>query len=92
MVGVSLLEESHKVVYQWLHVVLDAASDDHNVLHVRVVLLVAVIIVVAAGYSSDPLRTPLPPLLASLDILHGALDGDAGRHHLATAGDRFPVA
>jgi hypothetical protein len=39
-----------------------------------------------AGYNSDPLRTPLPPLLDSLDILHGALDGDAGRHHLATAG------
>jgi hypothetical protein len=38
------------------------------------------------------LTGPLSPLLASLDVLHGALDGDVGRRRLATIGDHFPVA
>jgi hypothetical protein len=66
-------------------VVLDAVSSGHDVLHVRVVRLLAVIIVITAGPGSGPLRTLLSPLLTTLGILRGALDGDAGWHRLAAA-------
>jgi hypothetical protein len=80
VVGAGLLEESLEVVSQRLRLVFDAASNSRDVLHVGV------------SCDSGPLRTPLSPLLAALDILHVALDDNAGWCHLAAAGDRFPTS
>jgi hypothetical protein len=60
--------------------------------HVGAILLLAVIVIIMTGCGSDTLRMSLPPLLATLDILQGALVGDVGQRWLATAGDRFPSA
>jgi hypothetical protein len=46
--------------------------------HVGAILLLAVIVIIMTGCGSDTLRMSLPPLLATLDILQGALVGDAG--------------
>jgi hypothetical protein len=84
VVGAGLLEESLKVVYWRLCMALDAAPSGHNALHGRVVRLLAIVVIVTAGGGSGPLRMTLLTLLATLDILHGTLDG--------AIGDHFPTA
>jgi hypothetical protein len=51
---------------------VDVAPDAHNALHVGVVHLLAIIVIVMADGGGGPLMMPFPPLLAALDILHGA--------------------
>jgi hypothetical protein len=91
VVGAGLLEESLEVVYWRSRLALDAAFNGFNALHVGVVHLL-VVIIVEDGCGYDPLRAPLPPLLAAFDILLGTLDGDDARHHLAVAGGYLPAA
>jgi hypothetical protein len=90
MVMADLLKESLEVIYLRLHVLLDAASDSRVALHVRAVHLF-VIIIVAASYGSDPPRMLTLPLLATLDVLQGALDNDARWCHLTAIGGHFHV-
>jgi hypothetical protein len=84
-------DESLEVVCRRLRLVLDIVSGSHDVCHVGVVCIFVIVIIVV-GYGCDPLRAPLLPILSTLDILLGALDGDVGWHHLAAVGDRFPAA
>jgi hypothetical protein len=91
VVGTGLLEESLKVVYWRSSVALDAVSGCCDGLHVEVVHLI-VVIIIAVSHDSGPLRVPPPPLLTAHDVLHGALDDDAGWHCLATVEDHFPTA
>jgi hypothetical protein len=91
VVRVGLLEDSLEVVCRRPRVALDAASGGHNSLDARAVCLLAVVVIAAACCGSDRLRALLPPLLAALDILHGALDGNVGWHRLAVVGDHFLV-
>jgi hypothetical protein len=61
-----------------------------DALHVRTIRIFVIVVKVSCG--CDPLRAPLPPLLATLDVLLGALDGDVGWCRLAVAGDSLPTA
>jgi hypothetical protein len=85
------LEEPLKVVYRRQRLALDTASSGCDALHVGDVHLF-VIVVVIVGCGCDPLRALLSPLLATLDILLGALDGDVAWRRLAGTRDRFPAA
>jgi hypothetical protein len=78
VIGVDFLEQSLEVVCQRSRVVLDAAFGGRDALNVGVVRPFVDVIVVVTRCDSGPVRAPpLPPLIA-LDILHGALDDDAG--------------
>jgi hypothetical protein len=61
-----------------------------DTLHVRAIRLFVIVVKVSRG--CDPLRAPLPPLLATLDVLLGSLDGDVGWCRLVVAGDSLPAA
>jgi hypothetical protein len=91
VVVVGLLEVSHEVVYWWSCLALHAVFSSCDTLYVGAIYLL-VVIIIEDSHGYDPLREPLPPLLATFDILVGALDGDAGRCHLGAAGGSLPAA
>jgi hypothetical protein len=87
MVWVGFLEESLELVYWRPRLALNFVPDDHDVLHAKAVHLFVIIIVVNRG--CNPLRAP--PLLTTLGVLLGALDGDVGRHCFVAVRDYFPT-
>jgi hypothetical protein len=93
VVRVDLLEESLEVVCRWPHLAFDNVSSNHNILHVKVVhFLIIIIVVIIVNRSYNPLRAPLLPLLATLGVLLGTLDGDVGWRCVAATGDCFPAS
>jgi hypothetical protein len=89
MVRAGLLKESLKVVCQWLRLMLDTTTGGRNALHAGVVHLIVVVVVVV-NCVCDPLRAPILPLLATLGVLLGALNGDVGWRCIAAAKDHCP--
>jgi hypothetical protein len=89
MVQTGLLMESLEMVCRWSHLELDTVPGGHDAL--LVVVICFFVVIIGDGYSWNPLRVLLSPLLATLGILLCVLDGDAGWHCLAIAGDHFPA-
>jgi hypothetical protein len=87
MLWAGLLNKSLDVVCQRPHLGLASTCGSSEALHVGATHFFLVIVVVV-GHGHNPLRVPLLPLLAALVIL----DNNAGWHHFAAAGDRFPTA
>jgi hypothetical protein len=83
-----LIEESLKVVYRWLHLVLDTTPGGHDVLLVRVIRFLVINVI---GRDYNPLRASLAPLLAALGALLDALDGDVGWRRSDVVEDCFPA-
>jgi hypothetical protein len=91
MVWPSLLVESLEVVSRWpclTFVVVHGNCDAHHAGAARL----SVVVVVIVGRGRSPLRMLLVPLLANLDALPGALDGDVERCLLVTTWGHIPAS
>jgi hypothetical protein len=91
VVWVGLLEEPLEVVCRRPLLTLVAVLDGRDTPHVGATCL-TVVAVVVVGHGHVPLRALLAPLLAALEALLGAVDGDVGQHILAIAWGRLPAS
>jgi hypothetical protein len=89
LVWVGLLKDSLEVVCRWPRPTLVAMCGSRDVPHVEAACL-PVVVVIVVGHGCGPLRMLLVPLLATLSVILGTMDGIIGRHLLAAAWGRLP--